>query len=338
MDHSKLENELKLFIRETLDLSVLPSVDDDLFDLGAKSIHVLEIMTKLSSLVGQTIPLHQFKPTIKHLLEAASGMPEQQLSTPQSEMAIIRAEVDISLQLYKNWSFMSHCKHTWLNGLNIKATGPVLLWVCQGEHEFIALSSYLPKSQAIYGLRSASAVGSYEQSMIKLLATEYVEEITRIVPQGPIYVGGNCQSCLIAHAIAIQLNQKGWAVENLILAEWLGWSLPYDGKLSLLYGGQGGHKEFLHMDAEHVPALNLFKNYTIENIGHKKHKWFEHFHEKDLADYLVRAISGETSNREPRRIFGKIRRKLMWLNFKFHDRLNLHRKQRIKSLIKQHKN
>ena len=39
------------------------------------------------------------------------------------------------------------------------------------------------------------------------------------------------------------------------------------------------------------------------------------------------------SNPEPRRIFGRIRRKLMWFNFKIYERLNLQRKQKIKSLI-----
>ena len=332
MDHSELENELKTYLMQALQLSVPPSIDDDLFDLGVKSIHVLEIMTMISSRSGKTLPLHQFKSTLRYLLEIANCAPEPAAAS-RSKTDTTRAEVDISLQLYKNWSPMSRCTHTWLNGFNVKAKGPALFWVCQGEHEFIALSAYLPKSQTIYGLRSASAVGSYDQPMIDLLAREYVEEITRIIPPGPIFVGGNCQSCLIAHAIAIQIKQKGWAVENLILAEWLGWSLPYSDKLSLLYGGQGEHKEFLHMDAEHVPALNLFEDYTIENIGNKKHKWFEHFHEKDLADYLVRVISDMKSNPEPRRIFGRIRRKLMWFNFKIYERLNLQRKQKIKSLI-----
>lgn len=94
-----------------------------------------------------------------------------------------------------------------------------LFWSSNCAQEVLGLTASFADDRPIYGLRSTFQILDPTEHNTQMLALHYVEEITRIQPHGPYYLGGYCRGCDLVSEIAQQLLARGQDVETLILVE-----------------------------------------------------------------------------------------------------------------------
>jgi len=88
------------------------------------------------------------------------------------------------------------------------------------------LWSYIPllqKMQSPVPVIGLQARGLDDDSLpsedLKQIATEYLEEIIRIQPKGPYFLGGHSMGGLIGYEIARQLQDRGESIERLVMLD-----------------------------------------------------------------------------------------------------------------------
>jgi phthiocerol/phenolphthiocerol synthesis type-I polyketide synthase E len=87
------------------------------------------------------------------------------------------------------------------------------------------LAEYLGPDQPVFGLQSRGLDGnSPPHTRIEDMAQTYVQEIRRIQPFGPYYLGGYCLGGTIAYEMAQQLQSSGQKVALLALFDTMNWS------------------------------------------------------------------------------------------------------------------
>jgi amino acid adenylation domain-containing protein len=85
----------------------------------------------------------------------------------------------------------------------------------------------LPGDQPVYGLGVFGLRPSEEQVRhvhVEDIAAAFIEDIVRLQPQGPYYLGGYCRDAIVAYEIAQQLTRRGERVAALLIVD-LVWSL-----------------------------------------------------------------------------------------------------------------
>jgi thioesterase domain-containing protein len=85
---------------------------------------------------------------------------------------------------------------------------------------FRGLARCLGEDQPFYGIRSEGrAGGPTRHTSIETIASYYIDEIRRVQPHGPYYLGGYCMGGVVAFEMAQQLHAAGEAVALLALFE-----------------------------------------------------------------------------------------------------------------------
>jgi amino acid adenylation domain-containing protein len=80
------------------------------------------------------------------------------------------------------------------------------------------LAKHLGPGRPFYGLRMKGRYGKeLPPERIEEMAAEYLQEIKRVQPQGPYYLGGYCFGGLVAFEIAQQLRRRGEKVAALLV-------------------------------------------------------------------------------------------------------------------------
>ncbi len=107
------------------------------------------------------------------------------------------------------------------------------------------LSEHLGTDQPVYGLQSQGLDGSSEPlTRIPDMATLYIEEMRRVQPHGPYFLGGYCMGGTVAFEVAQQLQASGENVALLALFDTMNWSkIPLNVWSKTLYNLQ---KLFFH--------------------------------------------------------------------------------------------
>ena len=86
------------------------------------------------------------------------------------------------------------------------------------------LSSHLGGDQPFYGLQSQGLDGASEPlTTIEEMASLYVDEIRRVCPRGPYFLGGYCMGGTVALEVAQQLTAQGQQVALLALFDTMNW-------------------------------------------------------------------------------------------------------------------
>ena len=112
---------------------------------------------------------------------------------------------------------------------------PSLFWCFQGAEEHERLAGRLGQGQTVHGMRSGHLIFDYTAETITALASLYVEEMLALEPDGPLFVGGNCQGGIIAQEIACQLSDRGRTIARLFLLDPDRFD-PMGGPVSLIFG------------------------------------------------------------------------------------------------------
>jgi len=92
-----------------------------------------------------------------------------------------------------------------------------------GDYEFLVyarLTHFVGGEYGFYGLRAQSADGDRQaHGSVKEMATDYLQEIRRLQPEGPYYLVGNCIGGNVAYEMARQLQRQDQKVGLLVLMD-----------------------------------------------------------------------------------------------------------------------
>ncbi|MDD4856817.1 MAG: thioesterase domain-containing protein, partial [Candidatus Krumholzibacteria bacterium] len=82
------------------------------------------------------------------------------------------------------------------------------------------LADHLGMDQPFYGLQSAGLDGKRPlHSCVEEMAAHYVEEIKKIQPEGPYYIGGRCLGAYVALEMANRLHDRGDKIGMLAILD-----------------------------------------------------------------------------------------------------------------------
>jgi len=168
-------------------------VKSDFFELGGDSLLAVELFAEIERRMGRVLPLSVFAeaPTIELL---AAKLREAEPS---------RWPVLVPIQPFGSKPPF-FCVHT--------ATGEVL--------SYRALGRRLGPDRPVYGLRCErlpDALPRFKRT--EEMATQYIEAIRTIQPEGPYHLGGLSGGAFIAFEMAQQLAAAGESVASLILLD-----------------------------------------------------------------------------------------------------------------------
>lgn len=221
-----------------LSLAEAPGTRDRLQDFGIDSLQAANLYMAIEDAFRVELDIDIFKDaeTIELLglhLDRLIGRMERESSATSPR----DPEIEI---LRKQLGFLSAwdgdpCGPLGLARLrNGACSGHGFFWCFQGaeEHESLAEELY---DMPVYGLRSGHLVFSYSTANVQSLAAIYASELISIQPDGPFYLGGNCQGGTIAQQTAIRLIEMGREVALLALVD-PGRFIVYPGPTALIFG------------------------------------------------------------------------------------------------------
>ena len=188
---NEAEFRLQQIWQEVLNLDAV-SIHDNFFELGGDSLLAANVLNKVESRFGQTLPISALSsaPTIKQFARC--------LHKP--DWMCQRCLVPIKPQGNKRSLFFVHPR-----------SGSVML--------FGNLARYLDPDRPFYGLQAAGLNGGEPHTSVEAMAAHYIKEIQTVQPEGPYLLGGRCFGGTVAFEMAQQLTAQGHEVASLILIE-----------------------------------------------------------------------------------------------------------------------
>jgi len=186
--------------------------DDGFFDLGGNSLLATKVVAQLRS-AGIEMPVQAMfgdstPAAIARRLAADAG---------SALTAALEPILAIRKQGADNRTPPLFCIHP--------AIG--LAWCYSG------LLAHLPADRPVYGLQAPHVTGTDEHGTLVVTAKDYVAQIKSVQPEGPYQLLGWSLGGLIAHEMAVQLQQAGERVDLLAMMdsyrlsdEWLEHAIP----------------------------------------------------------------------------------------------------------------
>ena len=167
---------------------------DNFFDLGGHSLLAVRLINKVERLVGQKIPLSMLfqGATIEQLAATL-----RQRGGKVSEQSLVSIQPEGS----RPPLFLVH-----------SASGNVM--------SYVALARRLGREQPVYGLQSRGLDPDRKPTArVEDMASEYLEELIAVQPDGPYFLGGWSMGGVIAFEMARQLTAQGKRVAPLVLID-----------------------------------------------------------------------------------------------------------------------
>ncbi len=167
-------------------------IKDNFFDVGGTSLKAVSLMLEIEKAFGKTLPLSILltEPTIEQLAALLGPAVET-----QSSVVLLRAG----------------------------ASGPPMFFVHDGIGEVLLyrnLALRLKGDRPIYGIQPLNRSGyPILHTRLTEMVDYYTDEILKIQPEGPYFVGGLCTGGLIALGIAQKLQSAGHAMGMVVLID-----------------------------------------------------------------------------------------------------------------------
>jgi amino acid adenylation domain-containing protein len=190
---SELEKTLATSWTEVLGVERV-GIHDNFFDLGGHSLLAVRLLAQIEKVSGKNLPLSALfrAPTVEQL---AGLLLQEGWSPPSSSLIPIHPEGS------KPPFFCIHGA-----------------WGTVGFG--LRLARHLGPDQPFYGLQSPGFDGEQDPlTQIEAMASHYVNEIRRVQPQGPYFLGGLSMGGIVAFEVAQQLCAQGQKVALLALLD-----------------------------------------------------------------------------------------------------------------------
>lgn len=192
--HDRVELQLAQIWERILNIHPI-GVQDNFFELGGHSLLAVDMMTQIHKQFGQKLSISILfqKPTIEGLAALLREQSNSDLYTPL-----------VAIQPYgkKQTLFFIH-----------PGGGGVLC--------YYNLSKYLGTDQPFYGLEEGNILEAKGLSSVENLATNYINAIKTVQPEGPYLLGGWSFGGLVAFEMAQQLQRQNQEVHWLALLDTL---------------------------------------------------------------------------------------------------------------------
>ncbi|MGW9266026.1 amino acid adenylation domain-containing protein, partial [Gordonia terrae] len=193
---------------EVLEIDVdAVGADDGFFDLGGNSLMATAVTSRLTELTGQHVAAQTLfgAPSPAELADLLDGGADPNRADEPSASGLgtllpLRRVPDRAGSDTPAALFVVH-----------PAIG--LSW------SFTSLLPHLPADRAVYGLQHPALAGDPCPQTIADLAEVYVARLRSVSPAGPYHLLGWSLGGLIAHEMAVQLQDAGETVERLVLLD-----------------------------------------------------------------------------------------------------------------------
>ncbi|WP_281313837.1 non-ribosomal peptide synthetase/type I polyketide synthase [Polyangium sp. y55x31] len=182
------------------------------FDMGGDSLLAVQMLAELRAQTGRDLKMRAFaaNPTVRGLVDALR--PQGDVPPSARAAAVVapppKRVVDSLVPLERGGS------------------KPPFFWVHPlggGVSPYAPLAKAMDPDRPIYGLQSPMLHDDAARpSSIEELAAHYVEQIRRVAPRGPYFLGGWSFGGVIAIEIARQLERRGETVARLVLLDVFG--------------------------------------------------------------------------------------------------------------------
>jgi acyl transferase domain-containing protein/thioesterase domain-containing protein len=223
-----LEREIATLASGLLSLPRV-GLDENLLDLGLHSLLAVRLFTRLKKLTGHNLPLAT-------LLEAQTVRTlaarfDRQISlsvprTPQQMPAFTAPAQDIVTssdevrdpRAHEHW-----LRPLWSHVVPLKPGGTLLPFFCMHARggavlNYRTLANFTDAEQPVYGIQCRGLDGKTEpfRSLVEM-AEQYIEEIRRIQPHGPYFLGGGSLGGIVALEMAQRLQADGETIGILMM-------------------------------------------------------------------------------------------------------------------------
>jgi amino acid adenylation domain-containing protein len=183
-------------------------VDENFFDLGGHSVLAVELVRKLNARIGGAWKLRDLfeHPTIEGLAsmvgsEKRSKLPLLFSINRKGERNPLFIVPGVYSNNYYEDANYSEYEHDFLRYFN----------------NFLVL---LGRDRPVYGLRPRGIYcGERFHRNVEAMASEYINEIKAVRPEGPYLIAGECIGGVVAHSIACQLRELGDEVSKLVMLD-----------------------------------------------------------------------------------------------------------------------
>jgi acyl carrier protein len=191
------------------------------------------------------------------------------------------------LLLLESWPGVRKTKRKLVRGKNLEGTMPNLFWCFQAGQEFEDLALNLGTDRPLFGLRSGHLLFSNNPLVLKQLAGIYVEEILQIQPQGPFFLGGNCQGGQVAWEMAHLLKSLGHRIGTLYSME-VNRKEYFDDPIVLIYGSESEKfNPYLYEEDPEKDWNKYYASYSVKILKGEHGTYFSPESIPNLAKILV---------------------------------------------------
>ncbi|MBP0455648.1 alpha/beta fold hydrolase, partial [Kitasatospora sp. RG8] len=169
-------------------------VDDNFFELGGHSLLATRLVGRIRTLLGVELGIRTLfeAPTVAGLVDALSGQTGQ---GALSELLVIRDHGE------KPPIFCIH-------------PGTGMSWC------YMPLARYVTDPHPVYGIQARGLDGGTAlPQTLKEMAAQYIAHMRAVRPEGPYYLLGWSFGGVVAHEMAVQLQELGQEVAGLVLLD-----------------------------------------------------------------------------------------------------------------------
>ncbi|MEO1240285.1 MAG: amino acid adenylation domain-containing protein [Pseudomonadota bacterium] len=315
-----LEKKLAGIWKQALKLERNIGAKENFFDLGGNSLAAMRLLNAIEKALDDKLPfsiigqISTIEKQARQIEEHASGTGGSSIATPAANMdsdpsAQLSNDEAAMLRSYTDsWPGKPAFDGSLFRLLNEKGNAPPLVWCFNNGHEFGRLAGRLGLDQPIYGMRSGNLVlditPENHRESNRRVALHALPELLRMLPDGPFYLGGNCQGAAIAMELALALQKLGKIVPLVILME----AVPeeaFSGRVALIFGKDSIFNPYtVHRDPD-SDWKRLYNEYTVDIIPGRHGTYFDRLRVGVLAKTVKRALQAarndSSQNAEPSR-------------------------------------
>ena len=292
-ESATIRQRLETIWKDALGLDSPLAPHENFFDLGGDSLRSLTLHLQIKDAFGVNISSEEFfaDPTFENLLQlvrrkATPGKAAE--SSPSGQWPLPDRLRNPLLAALETWPGGRPTISRTMLAITAKGTAPPLFWVFNARQEPMQLAAALGRNQPLFAFRSGVGVSDYHEDDIQALALRYLSDISDVHPDGPLFIGGNCQGGIIALAIAEHALRRKRHVPLLVLMDWSFELQPYSGRVLLISGRDNLHHNAMRRFARPELAWSrAFANFEFAEIPGGYAQGFDRSPVKVLADVLT---------------------------------------------------